>query len=235
MIPRRRKASPSKNGDYSARLAPALNPNGVVAEAYRTLRTHLLYSYMEKSSKVLVLTSPGPGEGKSTTCANLGVVLAQAGKDTLIVDCDLRKPEIHKFFALRNMWGIGDILAGRQSLQSVLEEPYPGLKVMPGGSRPPNPTELLQSKRFTQSLEQMRQEFDYVLIDSPPVGFVSDPTILAMQADGVLLVLDAQHTRKASVRRSIRSMQAVGVNVIGTVMNNVMVPDGQGHYGYPYE
>lgn len=235
MIIKRRKADRSKNGDYSARLTTAIKPAGVAAEAYRTLRTYLFYSLMEESSKVLVLTSPGTGEGKSTTCANLGVALAQVRKNTLIVDCDLRKPEIHKFFALPNVWGIGDILIGNQSLQSILEEPFPGLKVIPGGSIPLDPTELLGSERFGRFLEQMRREFDYVLLDSPPVESVSDPIILARQADGVLLVLDAQQTRKSSVRRSVRRLQTVGANVIGTVMNNVTVPEGYPHYDYPYD
>jgi len=235
MTIKRRKAYSTKNRDHSARLTTASNPSGVAAEAYRTLRTYLFYTLMEESSKVLVLTSSGSGEGKSTTCANLGIVLAQMHKSTLIVDCDLRKPEIHKFFALPNVWGIGDILIGNQSLQSVLEEPFPDLKVIPGGSIPLDPTELLGSERFKRFLEQMRREFDYVLLDSPPVGSVSDPIILARHADGVLLVLDAQHTRKSSVRRSVRKLQTVGANVIGTVMNNVTVPEGYPRYDYPYD
>ena len=202
-------------------LITLANPSGVAAEAYRTLRTNLLYSVVDKAPRAIVLTSPGPGEGKSTTCANLGVVLAQAGRTCLILDCDLRKPAIHKVFGLRGAVGIVDFLVGQQILQSVYQEPLEGLKVIPAGPIPPNPAEILGSERFTESLVRVRQEFDYVLIDTPPVELVSDAAIVANKADGVLLVVDAQDTRKSSVRKSIRNLEAVGANVLGTVMNNI--------------
>src|SRR5215211_6206558 len=117
-----------RNGVPSEGLVTLLNPASAASEAYRTLRTNLLYSFLDAPARVLVLTSPGPSEGKSTTCANLGVVLAQAGKSTLVLDCDLRKPAIHRFFGLRNINGIVDTLAGERQLQEVWVEPVPGLK-----------------------------------------------------------------------------------------------------------
>jgi receptor protein-tyrosine kinase len=212
-----------------------LDPTSAASESYRTLRTNLLYSFVDNPPKVIVLTSPGPGEGKSTTCVNLGVVLAQAGRDVLTIDCDFRRPVVHNFFGLRNLSGIVDVLVGERRVQEVWKEPLEGLKVVPVGTIPPNPAELLGTRRFSEFLAAMRQEFDYVLVDAPPVGLVSDPAILATQGDGVLLVLDAQNTRRASVRQALHSLEAVGANVLGTVMNNFRVSDATYYYNYSYE
>lgn len=218
-----------KDNDFSKNLATVSDPTGVAAEAYRTLRTNLFYALVDDPPKVIVVTSPGPGEGKSTTCANLGVVLAQAHKSTLILDCDLRKPQMHGVFGLRNFRGLTDVLRGEASLPEVCQEPLAGLKVATVGSLPPNPSELVSSNRFAELVGQARQMFDYVLIDAPPTALVSDPIILATQADGVLLVLDAQNTRKRALGRSVRSLEAVDAKVLGTVMNNVEASKG-GYY-----
>jgi capsular exopolysaccharide synthesis family protein len=164
----------------------------------------------------------------------LGVVLTQASKSTLIVDCDLRKPVMHKLFGLRNIHGIVDVLVSGRKLQEVWHEPVPGLKVVCVGAVPPNPAELLGSKRLSEVLASAREQFDYVLVDAPPIGVVSDPAILSTQGDGVLLVLDAQNTRKGSVRRSVRSLEAIGAKVLGTVMNNVKASGSDGYYEYRY-
>ena len=200
-----------------------INPASTASEAYRALRTNLIYSLVDTPAKVIVLTSPTTREGKSVTCANLGVVLSQVEKEILIVDCDLRKPVMHKFFGLRNLHGVADVLVGERSLEETANEPLPRLRVVPGGLTPPNPTELLGSQRFADFISGVRQQFDYVLVDAPPVGPVSDSAILATQGDGVLLVLDAQNTRKGSVRQALRNLNAVGATVLGTVMKNMEV------------
>jgi receptor protein-tyrosine kinase len=156
--------------------------------------------------------------------------MSQADKRTLILDCDLRKPVMHKFFQVRNEEGIVDILAGVRSLQEVWREPLPGLMLVTVGRVPPNPAELLGSQRLAEFVAGVREEFDYILVDAPPVGLVTDAAVLAPQGDGVLLVLDAQHTRKGALRRSIRSLHAVGANIIGTVMNNVTASEGYYYY-----
>jgi capsular exopolysaccharide synthesis family protein len=233
--PRRRRKFARGQGlpaeELAARLVTIIDPTNAASEAYRALRTNLIYSLVDTPAKVIVLTSPGREEGKSITCANLGVVLSQAEKEILIVECDLRKPVMHKFFGLRNLHGVGDILVGERSLQDTANEPVPGLRVVTGGLTPPNPTEILGSQRFTDFLSGVRQQFDYVLVDAPPVGLVSDSAVLATQADGVLLVLDAQNTRKGSVRQALRNLNAVGANVLGTVMNNVEVTKNS-YYSY---
>lgn len=221
--------------DLSGRLVTIMEPTSTAAEAYRTLRTNLFYAITDAPPRVVALTSAGPREGKSTTCANLGVVLAQADKSILIVDCDFRKPVVHKIFGLRNLRGVVNVLAGEHALQEIWQEPLSGLKVATVGPLPPNPAELLSSSRFAQFIEQVRREFDYVLIDAPPVELVSDSAILATQSDGVLFVVDAQKTRKRAVRQSMRSLGAVGATVLGTVMNNAKGDVSPYYYGYTYK
>jgi capsular exopolysaccharide synthesis family protein len=219
--------------DLTKYLTTVSAPDSAGSEAYRTLRTNLLYSFTDNPPKSILLTSPGPGEGKSLTCANLGVVLAQADKRTFIVDCDFRRPAIHKLFGLKPTWGIADVLVGESSLQEVWTEPTPGLKVASVGYIPPNPAELLSSRHFSEFLASVRQEFDYVLLDAAPLAAVSDAAIVAVQADGVLFVVDAQKTRKQAVQRGIRSLEAVGANVLGTVMNRVKATE-QDYLHYDY-
>ena len=235
---RRRTGSHGAQGEpeiksFTEGLVTLVDPNTSAAEAYRTLRTNLLHALVDNPPRVIIVTSPGAREGKSTTCANLGVVLAQAGKNTLIIDCDLRKPALHAYFALRNLWGIVDVLIEERNPQEVWHEPIANLKILTVGTIPPNPTEILDSQRFAEFITGIREDFDYVLLDAPPVGLVSDPTILATKGDGVLLVLDAQNTRKVAVRQSIRSLRAVGANVFGTVMNNVKGSKSDQYY-YDY-
>jgi len=220
LLQRAKRAKDSQ--DFSGRLVTVLKPSDVASEAYRTLRTNLLFhSVSDAQRNIVVLTSPGPREGKSITCANLGVVLAQAGRKTLLVDCDLRKPVLHKIFGHRNVQGLMNVLAGERDLQEVAHEPLENLEVLSAGPMPPNPAEVLSSYHFAEFCDQAREQFDYVLVDAPPTRSVSDPAILASLGDATLVVVDAQNTRKASVRKAVRDLQAVGANVIGTVMNNV--------------
>ena len=223
-----------RNDDFSDRLITISDPGNPASEAYRTLRTSLLYALVDEPPKVIVMTSPGPGEGKSTTCANLAITLSQADKNVLLIDCDLRKPVMHKVFGLRNFVGVVNVIVGERKIEDVWQEPYPGLKVVTVGTIPPNPSELIGSKRFGSLLADLRERFDYILIDAPPTQLVSDPAILATQGDGILLVLDSQKTRKGILRQAVRDLEKVGARVLGTVMNNVKVTRGS-YYGYRYE
>lgn len=222
--------------NVSRGLVTVTSPGSIVSDAYRTLRTNLMYTLRDVMPRTIIMTSPDSIEGKSTACANLAVVLAQADKSTLIMDCDLRKPTVHELFGLRNEQGLTDALAENRSLREIWQEPLLGLKVVTAGSVPPNPTELLGSRVFAELLDQARQEFDYVLIDAPPTWPVSDALILATLGDGVLLVLDSRNTGKAAVRQAMSSLQGVGANVLGTVMNNIeLSKDDYRHHGYTKE
>jgi len=198
------------------------------------LRTNALHVLADSPSKVIMVTSPGPKEGKTTVCANLGTALAQAGKRTLIIDCDLRRPTMHKFFGLKNSYGAVDALVGGRSPHEVWQEPMPGLCVMTAGPIPPNPAELLGSEHFVELLDLLRLEFDYVLVDSSPTQVVSDPAILASRVDGVLLVIDHQKTSKDAIQQSMRSLEIVGANILGTVMNKVKRSKGSYYSVYDY-
>jgi capsular exopolysaccharide synthesis family protein len=229
LVRRRKKGESNSSWEdehdgLSAALVTLQNPTSGATEAYRMLRTNLFYARVDAPPKVVVLTSAGFDEGKSTTTANLGVALAQAGKETLILDCDLRKPTQHKIFGARGMLGLVDVLVGEREPEEVWHEPIPGLKLMPAGAPPPHPAEILTSRRLARFLERVRQEFDYVLVDTPPVGHTSEPASLGANADGVLLVLDSQHTRKGSLRQALRRLGSVGANVLGTIMNRYEAP-----------
>jgi len=210
----------SSRKDLHGELVTIQDPLGAASEAYRMLRTNLFYALVDAPPKVIVLTSAGHREGKSTTTANLGVTLAQAGKNTLLLDCDLRKPALHNLFRTRNLEGLVNILIGEREPQEVWQKPIPSLKLVSSGPPPANSAELLSSRRLAEFLERMRQQFDYVLVDTPPVGRVSDSAVLAANADGVLLVLDPQHTRKRSLRQALHLLEGVGASILGTVMNN---------------
>jgi capsular exopolysaccharide synthesis family protein len=223
-----------RRNDATLDLVTVYDPSGAASEAYRMLRTNLFYALIDSPPKIIVLTSANHSEGKSTTVANLGVTLAQAGKKVLILDCDLRRSRLHSVFGVNNTEGLVDILAGGSRIEEVWREPIPGLKLICAGPPPPNPAELLSSRRLAEFLAEMRQRFDYVLVDTPPVG-VSDSAVLAAHGDGVLLVVDSQRTRKGPLRQAIRSLQGVGANVLGTVMNNFGASRGRdGTYSHLY-
>jgi len=217
----------------SEQLVTVLDPAAAASEAYRSLRTTLLYAVANMPPTVILITSPGLMDGKSTTCANLAVVLAQAGKETLVIDGDLHRPSLHKIFGVPNVNGVVNVLSGEYDLSEMCTEPFPGLKILSAGPLPPNPAELLISGRLAPLIGQARQLFDYVFIDSPPTELVSDPMIIATQADAVILVLDSEETSKISMHRAVRDLEAVGANVVGTVMNKA--PKAETHrYDYNY-
>jgi capsular exopolysaccharide synthesis family protein len=232
MILLTKRSAQREHEGLTERLVTISDPDSGASEAYRTLRTNLIHPKADRPVQVITITSPGPREGKSTICANLGVVLAQAGKKTLLMDCDFRKPGLPRLFGLPNLRGIVDVLAGEYNMQDVCQEPLANLRVVAVGPPPPDPAELAESERFAEFLRDARRYFDYVLLDASPIQSVSDPAIIGTQGDGVVLVFDAQHTRKMAVRQSMKSLEAVGANILGTVMNNAGT--SQTRYAYTY-
>jgi receptor protein-tyrosine kinase len=228
-----RQAQKDNVDGLSEQLVTVLDPAAAASEAYRSLRTTLLYAVANTPPAVILITSPGLMDGKSTTCANLAVVLAQAGKETLVIDGDLHKPSLHKIFGVPNVNGMVNVLSDEYDLSEMCTEPLPGLKILSTGPIPPNPTELLISGRLAHLIGQARQLFDYVLIDSPPTELVSDPMIIATQADAVMLVLNSEETSKASMHRAVHDLEAVGANVVGTVINKAPKTETR-RYEYNY-
>jgi succinoglycan biosynthesis transport protein ExoP len=219
------KTAPSKTensiDDTLGHLITLSEPDGPIAEAFRALSTNLLYAGGSMRPEVVILTSPDAREDKSLTCSNLGVVLAEMGERTLIADCDFRRPVQHEILSLQNSQGLVNVLAGERELHEVWQEsPVTGMWVVTAGPLRPNPAKLLRSQHFGRFLVRARQDFDYVLLDAPPVQSVSDSMLLAPQGDGVLLVFDSQSTRKGAARESVRSLRVVKANVLGTVMTD---------------
>jgi capsular exopolysaccharide synthesis family protein len=221
----------AQGNGFPEELVTILDPDGVASEAYRIVRNNFFYAPVDSPPKVIVLTSVGPGEGKTTTVANLGVTLVEAGKNTLILDCNLRNSRLHRMFGARNTTGLVDILTGANRMQEVWQEPVPGLKLICTGSSAPSSAELLSSQRFGAFLDETRRVFDYVLVDAPPAG-MAESAPLAANGDAVLLILDAQRTREGSLRRALHSLKGVGANVLGTLMNRAEIRTYGQLYGY---
>jgi len=182
------------------------------------LRTNLLHSFGNSPPGAIELTSPASPQKHSSACANLAVSFAHVNKRTLLVDCDLRRPLVHKVFGLRNLYGLTEVLTGSSSLQEVWREPLPGLGVLTAGGSTPGIVDLLESSVFDDLLTSAREEFDVVLLDAPPLGEFSDAAILATKCDGALLLLDARDTRNRPVRQAVHQLKTVGATVLGTVV-----------------
>ncbi len=208
-------------------------PLAPFTEAYRNLRTNLQFALLGQHSSALVVTSAMPGEGKSTTLANLAVVMAQLGKKVILVDTDLRRPTLHEFFGVPKEPGLTNVLIGDiQNLDSVLTETkVPNLRVLSSGKHPPNPAELLASDLMGKLIEVLKNKADYVLFDAPPILPVSDALLLAAKTGNILLVVGAGETRTEALRKAKESLQQVNAKVLGVVLNRIT----RGHaYGYPY-
>ena len=209
------------------------DPTSPAAEAYRSLRTSVQFIGLDHPVQVLQLTSPNASEGKTTTLANLGVALANTGQRVIVVCCDLRRPRIHEFFGLTNETGFTSVLLGKCPLSAALQ-PVPGqdrLSLMASGPTPPNPSELLASRRTAEVLSALRSECDVVLVDSPPVLPVTDSIVLSRMVDATILVGTAGRTTRKEYRRAVELLQQVDAPLVGSVLNGV---EQEGLYGYGY-
>jgi len=206
-------------------------PLSPISEAFRALRTNIRFSSVDRPLRTILVTSPGPVEGKSITVANLAVAMAQAGLKVAAVGGDLRRPRLYKLFDIHPRDGLtGALLKG--SMDGLLQPTQVDrLALLPAGELPPNPAELLGSQRMRDLLGELVQQVDVVLIDSPPLLPVTDAAVLAQGVDGVLLVIDAGQTRRGAARRAMESLRRVGGNLIGVVLNS-MPASGNGYYYY---
>ena len=208
-------------------------------EAFRVLRTNLQFIDVDSTSKVVVVTSSVPGEGKSTTVANLAIILAQTGLRVAVVEGDLRRPAIGKYLGVSNDVGLTTVLVGRTSLSAALQPAItPGLEVLASGRRPPNPAELVQTRAMKSLIDSLRSQFDVILIDAPPLLPVTDGALLATLADGVLLVVRHGSTKHQEVHAAVDRLTSVDARLFGVVMN--MTPHSSrsafaSGYAYTYE
>jgi capsular exopolysaccharide synthesis family protein len=208
------------------------------SEAYRVLRTNVQFSTIDKPGQTLLITSANPREGKSTTAANLALVTAQAGKKVVLVDSDLRRPSIHRFFGLSNGQGLTNLLLSPQSgINGCAQRTrFENLAVVTSGPLPPNPSELLASRRLDSVLDALKAQADVVIIDSPPILAVADASILASKVDGTMLVVDSSKTRAQALRRAKEALLKSKTHLLGAVLNKVRRRGGGGgnYYYYHY-
>ena len=226
---------PTWKNKHDSMLVTVTAPHSPAAEAYRALRTSVQFLAVDHPSAVVQFTSPSAKEGKTTTIANLGVALAEAGLRTVLVDADLRRPRLHKFFEIGNAVGFTSVLSGDAPLSRAIQ-PVAGnplLAVLPSGPVPHDPSAMLASARAAELLRAVAEECDFVLVDSPPVLPVTDAAIVAGLVEGTVLVVSASFTTRRDTRRAVEQLAQVGAPIIGCVLNSLDLEAGYG-YGYTY-
>ncbi len=213
-------------------LITLTNPRSPAAEAYRTLRTNLYFSSLDRALETLIVTSAAPGEGKSTILGNLAVTMAQGEKRTILVDADLRRPSLHKLFGVGNSLGLTTMAVEDSALADppLATTGVENLWLLPSGPLPPNPAEMLGSRRMAEIIAALKARADIVLFDAPPVIAVTDAVVLGTQVDGVLLVINAGKTRREHALRAKELLERVKVRLVGAVLNNA--PPDQSLGGY---
>lgn len=219
----------------SVRLITQRDPKSPVSEAYRTLRTNIQFSGIDKELKTIVFTSATPGEGKSTVASNLASSIALSEKRIIVIDCDLRRPKLHKIFGISNYDGLTSILMGEKRLKDVVysgRDEISSLNVLTSGPIPPNPAELLASKRMKDFLQDVEDEYDMVILDCPPVGLFTDSAILSTLSDGTILVIESGRTDVEEAQRAKELLDKVNTNIIGVVLNKVKVKGSSYKYWY---
>lgn len=214
----------------------AKNRKSLSIEAYRSLRTSIQYSGIDTELKVLVVTSSIPGEGKSTVASNLAKSFSEMDKQVLLIDADLRKPTIHKKLKLSNQMGLSDLIVQKLNPTEVIQKVDDQFHVLTAGKIPPNPAELVGSEKMSQLLSYLKETYDYIIIDTPPVLSVTDPQLLALKADGTLMVVRAEKTKQKIVLNAFKELEKLNVNVIGSVLNDCgQKMGGYSQYYYQYE
>lgn len=212
-------------------LITLTNPRSPVSEAYRTLRTNLSFYSLDAPIHTLVVTSPAPDVSAAETVANLAVTMAQSGKRTILIECDLRRPILHTLFDLQAEPGLTNALLGEKGQVALQQTAVENLWLLASGAQPPNPADLLGSRKMDTLLEQLRQQADIILFHAPPVVAVTDATILGSKVDGVLLVIQAGQTRRDHAQKAKEILQKANVRLVGAALTNAPQDGMGGYYG----
>jgi len=226
------KRKPENTREYE--LITHKNPKSAMAEAYRTLRTNLDFAGVDNPCRSIMISSSSPQDGKSTTLANLAVVMAQAGHKVILVDCDLRKPVQHKIFSVANHKGVTNCLLGQMQVEEAVHNGVvENLTLLTSGPIPPNPAEILNSGKTRAFWGMLLEKYDYIFIDTPPVLAVADASILSTQVDGVILVIRSAVTKIELARQAKEQFIKANARIIGVVLNFVKM-DSEGYQYYYY-
>lgn len=206
-----------------------------LVESYKALRTNIMFSLPAKEnvrSRKILFTSSGPGEGKSTTTVNLALTLAETETKVLLIDADMRKPTVHKYFDIESRVGLSNLLSGMNTAEECIQkiEGMPNLSVIPSGILPPNPSELLGSSAMTKILSEFESEYDYIIIDTPPINVVADALSIVNRVDGVAFVISQGKATFPEVLRAVESLKFANANIIGSVINRVSSGNKSGNY-----
>lgn len=211
------------------------NPKSPIAEAYRGIRTSIEFSNIDKDLKVICITSSQQNEGKSTVISNLAVSFANIDKRVLLMEGDLRNPSVHRMFNLSNIYGITEVLFGHKTfLECINTTSINNLHVLTCGAIPINPSEVLSSKTMREFLEQLKEAYDYIFIDAPPIGIVTDAGIISTYSDGVVFVVGANETDVNIAKISKERLEKVNANILGVVLNKFDVSKNSGYEYYNY-
>jgi capsular exopolysaccharide synthesis family protein len=222
-----------KGVSFPVELITHGHPKSMLSEAYRNIRTSVLLSFSERPPKKIVITSPNPSEGKTTTAINTAIALSQTGALVLILDTDMRKPRIHKIFDEENSLGVSNFLSGHAELDSIIKKTeIPNLYYIPSGPVPPNPSELIGSNLFKMMMESLGKRFDHIILDSPPVLGFADSAILSNSVDGIIMVVLSGKTPRETLQRAKESLFQVNAKILGVVINRVNIQ--RNHDGYYY-
>lgn len=211
-------------------LITLTDPRSPISEAYRTLRTNLSFYSLDSPIETLVVTSPAPDEGKSTTVANLAVTMAQSGRPTILVDCDLRRPSLHEIFSANNDAGFTTMVLDEEAAPPLQQTGIENLRLLPSGPKPPNPADLLGSQQVERVIAGLVEQADIVLFDAPPIIGVTDAVLLGTKADGLLLVIRAGQTRREHAERAKELLEKAKVRIIGATLTNAPKEGTVGDY-----
>lgn len=233
----KKKDSKQREQDYLKNLITKNDPKAPASEAFREIRTNLHYKGIDKELKTVVITSPSLGDGKTVTVANMAVALAKSGKKVLVIDADLRMPKVHLYFGIENEKGLTNLIKGDaedRDINALTLKDIPNLSVITSGPIPPNPAEILSSNKMQKLLEDLKEGYEFILIDTPPVGQVTDAAILAGIADGTIMVFACGQTRIDIAKRAKKALESVNSNIIGTVLTKLDIGRVK-YYNYEYK